>query len=151
MDKDELAKRIDHCIDELIRLRIEATGRSVVPKRAQERLAKGICLYGGEKLEEKGTRGCCNTHWKAVMRLIKAGECTDLEAIRAGWILPAGTGGRSSENESVGDRLANNLVAEIAEQYGDEIDEPNHVTPVGKKRPALKKTSTTTKRKAAGG
>jgi hypothetical protein len=147
MDTQELAKRINHCIDELIKLRIEATGGSIVPQRAYDRAAKGLCIVDGEPIEGRVIRGCCEKHQKQFSRMIKDGTHTELELMRIGWLLPASPGGRSSKDDAISEQISSSLAAEIDQQYGDE---PATLTPVGRKKSAPKKTSITTKRKASG-
>jgi hypothetical protein len=47
-------------------------------------------------------------------------------------------------------RKPNNIFDEVRLEIESQGDEPNHITPVGRKKSAPKKTSTTTKRKASG-
>jgi hypothetical protein len=149
MDTKELANRINHCIDELIKLRIEATGGSVVPARAYERAARDLCIVDGEPIEGRVIRGCCEKHHKQFARMIKDGTHTELELMRIGWLLPASPGGRSSKDDEVSKEISSSLVAEITEQYSEQIEaETPIIQPVGKRKSAPpQKRSTTTKRK----
>lgn len=122
MDTQELAKRINHCIDELIKLRIEATGGSVIPQRAYDRSAKGLCVFDGEPIEGRTIRGCCEKHHKQLSRMVKDGTHSELELMRIGWLLPASPGGRASKDGEISEQVNSSLVAEAIEKYGVDLD-----------------------------
>jgi hypothetical protein len=95
MDTKKLRLELGRAIDQLIKVRIELDGGSVIPPRSLDLVKQGICLACEQPIEHgRPIRGCHESCKKTVLLKIESGEYTELEAIQRGLILPAESGGR---------------------------------------------------------
>lgn len=74
-----------------------------VKKPARERIAKadadGLCVACLQSLNgEKPIRGCHSKCYRATMRAIEQGKCTDEERVASGKLLECGKSGRKPSN-----------------------------------------------------